>query len=149
MPESAATNAASYTTPWDTIRPDQSMQMIALHDLGRINARVLCHTERYGGKALELSGQDVTGEELERAFTRAAGRPIRYRRFPESLLAENAFLRELTDLVDNGVVAGVADIPALEAEFGPMLKVDEWLAGPGKALFDEALNAHQANIALR
>jgi hypothetical protein len=91
--------------------------------------------------ALELSGQDITGEDLERAFTRAAGRPIRYQRFPESLLADNAFLRELTALVDNGVVAGVADTPALEVEFGRMLKLEEWLAGRGKALFDEALNA--------
>lgn len=131
------------------MRPDQSMQMIALDDLGRVNAQILCHPERYAGKALELSGQDVTGEDLERSFTRAAGRPIRYRRFPETLLADNAFLRELTALVDNGVVAGVADIPALEAEFGPMLTVKDWLAGPGKALFDEALNAPQASIALR
>jgi uncharacterized protein YbjT (DUF2867 family) len=131
------------------MKKDQSMQMIALDDLGRINAQILCRPERYAGHTLELSGQDVTGEYLEEAFSRAAGRPIFYERFSEELLAGHGFLRRLTMLVDNGVVAGVADIPALEREFGPMLKLDQWLSGPGKVLFEDALNAPQADIALR
>jgi uncharacterized protein YbjT (DUF2867 family) len=131
------------------VRRGQSMQMIALDDLGRINAQILCQPERYAGQTLELSGQGVTGEYLEEALSRAAGRPIRYERFSEELLAGNEFLRRLTILVDNGVVAGVADIPALEREFGPMLKLDQWLSGPGKALFEDALNTPQADIALR
>jgi uncharacterized protein YbjT (DUF2867 family) len=131
------------------MQPGQSMQMIALDDLGRINARILCRPERYAGQALELSGQDITGETLEKAFSRAAGRPIHYQRFSDDLLARNDFLRRLIDLVDSGVVAGVADIPALEREFGPMLTLDQWLAGPGKVLFERALNAPQADIALR
>jgi uncharacterized protein YbjT (DUF2867 family) len=131
------------------MKRNQSMQMIALDDLGRINAQILCQPERYAGQSLELSGQAITGEYLEEAFSRAAGRPIRYQRFSEELLAGNDFLRRLTMLVDNGVVAGVADIPALEREFGPMLKLDQWLSGPGKFLFEKALNAPQAGIALR
>jgi hypothetical protein len=123
--------------------------MIALNDLGRINAQILCQPERYAGRALELSGQDITGEYLEDVFARAAGRPIRYRRFSQELLAENEFLRRLTALVDDGVVAGVADIPALERDFGPMLTLDQWISGPGKGLFEAALNAPQAGIALR
>ncbi|UKK94698.1 NmrA/HSCARG family protein [Brucella pseudogrignonensis] len=129
--------------------PEQSMQMITLHDLGRMNAHILLHPERYAGQALELSGQSITGNDLERAFTQAAGRPIRYQRFPNELLAQNAFLRELTALVDSGVVAGVADIAALTDEFGPMLSLEDWLSGPGKTLFKAALNAPQADIALR
>lgn len=127
----------------------QSMQMIALDDLGRINAQILRQPERYAGQALELSGQDVTGEYLEEAFSRAAGGPVRYQRFSEEFLAGNDFLRRLTALVDDGVVAGVADIPTLEREFGPMLTLDQWLSGPGKVLFEDARNAPQANIALR
>jgi uncharacterized protein YbjT (DUF2867 family) len=127
----------------------QSMQMIALDDLGRINAQILQQPELYAGQTLELSGQDITGDTLEEAFSRAAGRPIGYQRFSEELLAGNDFLRRLTTLVDDGVVAGVADIPALERKFGPMLKLDQWLSGPGKVLFEEALNAPQTGIALR
>jgi uncharacterized protein YbjT (DUF2867 family) len=127
----------------------QAMQMIALDDLGRINAEIFCHPKRYAGQSLELSGQSITGDDLEKAFSHAAGRPIRYQRFPEQLLATNAFLRELTALVDNGVVAGVADISALEREFGPMLTLEQWLSGPGKVLFEAALNAPKVDIALR
>lgn len=127
----------------------QAMQMIALHDLGRINAEILCNPERYAGKSLEISGQSITGEDLEREFSYAAGHSIRYQRFSDELLASHDFLRRLTELVDNGVVAGVADIPALEREFGPMLTLAQWLAGPGKPLFEAALNAPKAVIALR
>ncbi|KQQ44861.1 NmrA family protein [Rhizobium sp. Leaf311] len=131
------------------MKRDQSMQMIALDDLGRINARILCKPERYAGQVLELSGQDLTGKSLEEAFSRAAGRPIRYQRFSEEMLAGNDFLRQLTMLVDNGVVSGVADIPSLEHEFGPMLKLEEWLRGTAKTLFEKALNASEADIVLR
>ncbi|WP_025591284.1 NmrA/HSCARG family protein [Agrobacterium tumefaciens] len=131
------------------MQPDQSMQMIALHDLGRINAQILCRPDLYAGQAIELSGQDITGKNLQDAFSRAAGRPIRYQRFSEELLSENDFLKRLTALVDNGVVAGIADIAALEREFGPMLRLEQWLSGPGKALFENALNAGPASIELR
>lgn len=131
------------------MRPQQAMQMIALHDLGRINAQILCHPERYAGKTLEISGQSITGDDLQREFSQAAGRTIRYQRFSDDLLASNDFLRKLTELVDNGVVAGSADIPALAREFGPMLTLAQWLSGPGKALFENALNAPETGIALR
>jgi uncharacterized protein YbjT (DUF2867 family) len=131
------------------MHPDQPMQMIALDDLGRINADILCHPELYVGQTLEISGQSVTGKNLESAFSLATGRPIRYQRFSEALLSSNSFLKKLTELVDNGVVAGIADIPALELKFGPMLTLKEWLSGSGKAPFEAALNAPIADIALR
>lgn len=131
------------------MRPDQPMQMIALHDLGRINAHILCHPERYAGKDFELAGQALTGHDLQRAFSSAAGRPIRYQRFPDALLTDNTFLRKLTALMDDGILAGLADIPELEREFGQMLTLESWLSGPGKPLFEAALNAPKADIALR
>lgn len=131
------------------MQPDQSMQMIALHDLGRINAQILCQPDLYAGRVIELSGQDITGKDLQNAFSHAAGRPIRYQRFSEELLSKNDFLKRLTVLVDNGVVAGIADIAALESEFGPMLRLEQWLSGPGETLFENALSAKSSSIGLR
>ncbi|MDQ0133860.1 uncharacterized protein YbjT (DUF2867 family) [Neorhizobium galegae] len=125
------------------------MQMIALHDLGRINAQILCQPDLNVGRVIELSGQDITSKDLQDAFSRAAGRPIHYQRFSEELLSENNFLKRLTALVDNGVVAGIADIAALEREFGPMLRVEQWLSGPGKTLFENALSTEPSSIGLR
>lgn len=131
------------------MHPDQSMQMIALEDVGRVNAQILCRPDRYANQTIELSGQDITGNDLAGAFTKAAGRPIQYQRFSNDILAQNDFLRKLTTLVDSGVVAGVADISALEQEFGPMVTLQQWLNGSGKAAFQAALNAPRADIALR
>lgn len=128
---------------------NQALQMITLHDLGRINSHILCHPERYVGQTLELASQALTGEELERAFSDAAGHAVHYHRFPEALLEQNSFLHRLTELVDNGIVTGSADIPALEQEFGRMMTLEQWLAGPAKQSFEAALNAPQANLLLR
>jgi hypothetical protein len=122
---------------------NQPMQMITLDDLGRINARILCNPQQFAGKVLEISSQTLTGEDLERAFSNAAGFPIHYQRFPDALLTQNSFLRRLTELVDNGIVAGVADIPALEKMFGEMMKLDQWLTGPGNNTFRPHLTPHR------
>lgn len=131
------------------MRRKQAMQMIALNDLGRINAEILIAPDRYAGRTIELAGAQVTGEELERAFTTAAGREIRYRRFPDSLLAGNPFLYRLAEYLDR-VLPGPADIPALEREFGQLTSLEEWLADSGKPIFEAALNHKDADgVALR
>ena len=131
------------------MRPEQSMQMIAVDDLGRINAEILFNPDRFGGRAIELASASVTGKEVEQAFTKAAGKPIVYKRFPEELLAKNPFLNHLTELLDNDLLAGAADIPAIKREFGHLTSLEEWLAGPGKPHFENALKDEKAEVALR
>lgn len=131
------------------MRPDQPMQMVAVNDLGRINAEILLAPDRYAGRTIELASAAVTGKDLQHAFTRAAGRPIAYGRFSEALLATNPFLRRLTELLDGGLLAGAADIPALERQFGPMISLVDWLGGPGKPLFEAALSDEEVDVALR
>lgn len=131
------------------MRPEQSMQMIAVDDLGRINAEILVAADRFDGKTIELASASVTGNDLERAFTAAAGRTITYKRFSDELLAQNPFLNRLTELLDSGLLAGAADIPSLEGEFGHLTSLDEWLDGQGKTLFKAALVDDKAQVALR
>jgi uncharacterized protein YbjT (DUF2867 family) len=131
------------------MRPEQSMQMIAVNDLGRINAEILMAPDHYAGKVIELASTSVSGRDLELAFTSAAGRPIAYRRFPDELLAENPFLNRLAELLDDGLLAGAADIPALEREFGHLTSLEEWLSGQGRPLFEAALVEDNSKVALR
>ncbi|WP_414440760.1 NmrA/HSCARG family protein [Burkholderia sp. 22PA0106] len=131
------------------LRPGQAGQTIAAQDIGRIVAKIFAAPERFAGRTLEIAGDQLTAESLQASLSRAAGRPIRYARFPDSLLAQNPFLGRLAELFDDGRLAGHADIPALEQEFGPLLDFDAWLAGPGKPLFEAALAADAAQIALR
>jgi uncharacterized protein YbjT (DUF2867 family) len=131
------------------MRPEQSMQMITVDDLGRINAEILVAPDRFSGKAIELASASVTGKDIGRAFTKAARKAIVYKRFPVELLAKNPFLNRLTELLDNGLLAGVADIPALEREFGHLTSLEEWLDGPRKSQFENALRVEKAEVALR
>ncbi|WP_234431487.1 MULTISPECIES: hypothetical protein [Streptomyces] len=127
------------------MRPEQAMQFIAVRDIGRIAATVFGAPGRYAGRTLEIAGDSLTGEALAGHLTRAAGRPIGYRRLP----AGGEVLDRLMALVDDGRLAGNADLDALRAEFPFLLDFDRWLAGPGAGLLDEALRAPQEGRAQR
>ncbi|WP_207480741.1 NmrA/HSCARG family protein [Arenibaculum pallidiluteum] len=130
------------------MRPDQAMQVIAVADIGRIVAGILADRERFRGRTFEIAGDSVSGNMLAEKFSRAAGCPIVYERFPDALLEDDPLLGGLARLLDGGRLAGAADIPALRREFPGMLSMDAWLAGPGKAAFERALRTG-GGLALR
>lgn len=131
------------------VREDQKAQVIAVQDIGKIVAGIFAAPSNFIGQTIEIAGDEVTGRSLQQSLSRAAGKPISYSRFPDSLLQENAFLGRLADLFDDGRLAGHADIGKLRRAFGPLLSFDDWLSGPGKALFDAALTADDGPISLR
>ncbi|MBB3948846.1 NmrA/HSCARG family protein [Aureimonas jatrophae] len=131
------------------LRPDQTGQIIAVRDIGRIVAAVFADAERFAGRTIEIAGDEVTGRTLGEALARAAGRPIAYQRFPDALLADNAFLGRIASLMDEGRLGANADISGLEREFGALTRFPEWLAGPGQPLLRAAMETERATIALR
>jgi uncharacterized protein YbjT (DUF2867 family) len=131
------------------LRQAQTGQVIAVSDIGKIVVRIFANPSQYAGRTLEIAGDALTAERLERSLSDAAGEPIAYRRFPDSVLEQNPFLSRLAALFDDGRLAGHADIAALNREFGPLVTFDEWLKGPGKPLFEKARQASDEGIALR
>jgi uncharacterized protein YbjT (DUF2867 family) len=131
------------------MRPDQPMQFIAVEDIGRIVAGIFADPATFGSRTIEIAGDAVTGAELAQKFSRTAERPIAYHRFPDSLLEQNAFLGGLARLVDQGRLAGHADITSLRQEFPGLLTMDEWLAGAGKPALLAAIQAGSSEVALR
>lgn len=131
------------------LRPDQAAQVIAVQDIGAIVAGAFAAPDQFAGRTIELAGDELTGVQLGEALSRAAGRTINYLRFPDDLLRENDFLGRLAALVDDGRLAGNADIDALRGEFGGLTRFDEWLSGPGKPLLQQALRAGSTSISLR
>lgn len=115
------------------MRRDQPMQFVAVEDIGRIVARIFADRAAYRGRTFEIAGDRVTGDDLAAKFTRAAGRAVAYRRFPDSVLAGNELLRKLAGLVDEGPLAGAADLDALRRMHPGLLTFDAWLRGPGRA----------------
>ncbi|WP_421407532.1 NmrA/HSCARG family protein [Agrobacterium tumefaciens] len=131
------------------MRPDQAMQFIAVDDIGKIVAHVLNTPEEFSGRTLDIAGDAITGVQLQWALSRALRRPIKYSRFSDRLLTENAFLHRLAVLVDDGRLAGSADLPSLRQQFGDLTKLVDWLSGPGKPLIEQAAGLSSANLSLR
>lgn len=131
------------------MRPDQPMQFIAVEDIGKIVAGIFADPAKFASRTIEIAGDTVTGAELAEKFSRAAGRPITYRRFPDDLLERNAFLGGLAGLVDQGRLAGNADVAALREEFPGLLTTDAWLAGAGRPALLAAIQADGGEVALR
>ena len=131
------------------MRPHQKVQFIAVADIGRIVAAIFADPDRFLGQAIPIASDAVTGDELATVLSRAAGRTIEYRRFPDAVLSATPALQGAATLIDDGRLAGNADIAALRAVVPDLYTFDTWLAGPGKPLLENALAADPADVALR
>jgi uncharacterized protein YbjT (DUF2867 family) len=125
------------------------MQFIAAEDIGKIVAGIFADPAKFAAQTIEIAGDQVTGAELAAKFSRTAAQPITYQRFPDSLLEQNAFLGGLAKLVDQGRLAGNADIALLRTEFPGLLTMDEWLMGAGKSALLAAIQTDGGEVALR
>ncbi|MBB4858721.1 uncharacterized protein YbjT (DUF2867 family) [Novosphingobium chloroacetimidivorans] len=118
--------------------PDQPVELIAAQDIGTIVAAVLADRDRFAGLSIDIAGEELAGADIGSAISRALGRPISYRRFPDALLKQQPALDRTVRMFASGVAAGNADIAALSREFGPLTGLDAWLAGSGHALIRSA-----------
>jgi uncharacterized protein YbjT (DUF2867 family) len=121
------------------LRPDQSMQLIAVDDIGKFVAAIFADKMRFNGETLKIASDTVTGRELEAIFTEAAGRPIAYARFPDEVLAANPDLRRLAASLDEGPLADHVDLNVMREINPEILSFRSWLAGSGRKALDEAL----------
>jgi uncharacterized protein YbjT (DUF2867 family) len=131
------------------MRPDQPMQFIAVEDIGKIVAGIFAAPAKFGSQTIEIAGDAVTGAELAEKFSRTAEHPITYHRFPDSLLEQNTFLGGLARLVDQGRLAGNADVTSLRKEFPWLLTMDQWLRGAGRSALLAAIQADGDEVLLR
>ena len=118
------------------MKPDQAMQFIPVEDIGKIAAEIFADRAAYRGQTFELAGDSVTGNDLAAKFSRAANRTISYRRFPDEVLQDSDFLQRLARAVDEGPLAGAADIDGLRRMHPELLNFDAWLQGPGRTAIE-------------
>lgn len=123
------------------IRPDHSIQLTAVEDIGRFVAAVLADKARFGGATLKIASDRLTGRELEVVLSEAAGRPITYERFSEDVLAANTDLAHMAKSLEDGPLAEQVDLTLMH-EINPDLQTfASWLAGNGRRSLDAALSA--------
>ncbi|MCG8272700.1 NmrA/HSCARG family protein [Aquamicrobium sp. NLF2-7] len=121
------------------IRPDHSIHLTAVEDIGKFAAAMFADEARFGGKTVKIASDRVTGRELETAFTEAAGRLITYERFPDDILAENADLAHMAKSLEDGPLAEKVDLDAMRDINPELLSLRSWLAGSGRGALEKAL----------
>lgn len=107
------------------MRPEKTMQFIAVEDIGRIAAKVFADPARFHGQSLNIAGDELSGEDLARRIGAATGRPLRYRLFPEATLQASPLLARLVEMVAERKAVGEADIPALRRLHPGLLSFDQ------------------------
>ncbi len=121
------------------LRPEQSMQLVAVEDIGKFVAAIFADRPRFSGKTIKLAGDTVTGNGLAAIFSEAAGRPIAYSRFRDDVLAANDALGSLAKILDDGPLAEHVDLDAMRNINPDILSFRSWLATSGKKAFQAAI----------
>ena len=112
------------------MRPEKTMQSIAVEDIGAFAALAFADPEKYLGRTIELSGDELTEQQTAQVFSKVIGRPV-------TLAAAGAGPTARTDeemkaMFDffNGEGYS-ADIPALRRLHPGLLSFEQYLRKNG------------------
>ena len=101
------------------------LQMVAVDDIGRVGARAFTDAANLNGREIEIAGDEVTMAEAASVLGASLGRDVRFVEYPiDAVRAQSedvALMLEWFERVGYG-----ADIAALDAEFGPMTRLESW-----------------------
>jgi uncharacterized protein YbjT (DUF2867 family) len=125
------------------LRPDQSMQLLAVEDIGKFVAAIFADRTRFGGQTLRIASDTVTGRDIADTLAEAAGRPIAYARFPDTLLKAKPELAQMAASLDHGPLSRHADMDVLRAIHPGVTSFRSWLAASGRQALHEALRPEQ------
>ncbi|MBS2017469.1 MAG: NmrA/HSCARG family protein [Deltaproteobacteria bacterium] len=109
------------------MKPDTKLQMVAVDDIGRVGARAFTDAAKLNGREIEIGGDEVTMARAAAVLGKSLARDIQFVEYPITAVREQsedmALMLEWFERVGYG-----ADIAALDAEFGPMTRLDTWAA---------------------
>ncbi len=118
--------------PGAALRPDRTLQLIAVDDIGAFAAIAFDNPQEWIGKAVELAGDELTEAQRAEILSRVVGRPVRVIApqdrpgLDEAAKAEQRRMREWFN--DAGYQA---DIPALREIYPRLHTFEEWLRESG------------------
>ncbi|WP_092990610.1 NmrA/HSCARG family protein [Rhizobium sp. NFR03] len=123
------------------IKPENSIQLIAVEDIGKFVAAIFTDPIKFSGVTLKIASDRVTGHDLGAAFTAVAGRPISYARFSDDVLAANIDLAHMAWSLENGPLAEQVDLNVMRELNPEILSFQSWLGTSGRQALDKALDA--------
>jgi uncharacterized protein YbjT (DUF2867 family) len=107
--------------------PDLSVQFIAVQDIGAIAAKLLANPSRYLGMTIDIASDALSGNDIAAKISQATARQVPYMQVSADA-AQNPMLARLLQAMNDGKLAGQADIPSLRALYPGLLTFDRWLA---------------------
>lgn len=106
---------------------EQPIQFVAVRDIGLVVAEIFSSPADFIGHTISIAGDSLTGDQLAHHLGNRMQRSITYRRIDDDVLAQSDLLGRLAAAVDNGRLAGHADLTVLRERFPFLLRFDDWL----------------------
>jgi len=102
------------------------LQMVATKDIGTVAAELLTNPEKYNGRIVELSSDEVSGSEAAKIIGEALEKDLSFYSLDQDIVKQNAGedASEMFRFFDES--GYVADIKALNEEFGPLTDLKTW-----------------------
>ncbi|APR86997.1 hypothetical protein A7982_12346 [Minicystis rosea] len=119
--------------------PTYPIPLIAADDIGAFAAIAFGAPSAHAGKAIDLVGDLLTGDEVAAAISRTVNRAVPYEPFPRELVQQNPGLESVFAFLDR--YRTKADITALRALHPGLLTFDAWLTKHGKAKLEPLFHA--------
>lgn len=114
------------------LRPDTTLQMVAVDDIGAFSALIFDNPEDYLGAELELAGDELTGPQMAALFGELAGLPARFEEQPlDEIRAFSADLAAMYAFFNGGGYQ--ADIETLRTRHPQLKTLRAWASESGWA----------------
>jgi uncharacterized protein YbjT (DUF2867 family) len=108
------------------ISPRTLLQMVAVSDIGRIAAQAFLRADELARREIELAGDSVNMLHAAGILGKALGRSLSYAEVPiEAVHQQSEDMATMFEWFDR--VGYDADISALDAEFGHMMRLEQWV----------------------
>jgi uncharacterized protein YbjT (DUF2867 family) len=109
------------------LSPETRLQMIAVDDIGAFAAMAFDRQGHWQGRTVELAGDELSMTELAEAFSRMAGREVRYNQVPWDAFEQQAGHEVAVMFRWFERVGYHVDIPALRQEYANLTGFERWL----------------------
>ena len=128
MPDSRA--AIESGTLSQGVAPEKPLQMIAVEDIGAFAALAFALADDHAGRAIDISGDELTGPQMASAFAKVMGRPVAYAQAP--IEQYRAFSEDFALMIEWFNAEGYeADIPALRKLHPGLKSLEAWIGESG------------------
>jgi uncharacterized protein YbjT (DUF2867 family) len=112
------------------LRPDKTLQLIAVDDIGAFVALAFENPQEFIGKSIEIAGDELTEPQIAETFARVIGRPVRYT--AQSAMPSGGDNAEQERMVNWFNTEGYrADIPSLRTIYPQLTSLETWLRKTG------------------